>query len=83
MTLNEKINKRRDNYFGRWAKARRLFNAVIEACNAGKTVYFTTYGRSLAIKKKHLDAIKVGVDGLYARRGKSWDFLGGCKITIG
>lgn len=84
MTLNEKINARRAGTFARWAKSKALFAKVVAATEAGKTVYFSTHMSVTPIKAKHIaeGLIKAGRDGLYVQRGKRWDFLGGCKVTV-
>ena len=84
MTLNEKINSRRAGTFATWAKSRALFAKVKAACESGKTVHFSTYTHTIPVKAKHIaeGMIKAGQKGLYVQRGKRWDFLGGCKITV-
>jgi hypothetical protein len=61
----------------------KIFNWISERVNEGRTVYATTYLRSLKIQKKHVDAGMVRVrDGhCEVQRGKAWDSINLCKIT--
>lgn len=70
------------NRFFTWHKARRRVAAITAHLEAGRTVYISTYTRSIKCTKKHVDMFKAARNGAYIQSGKRWDCIDGCKITV-
>jgi hypothetical protein len=58
------------------------YNKIVDALNAGKTVYFQTYLNTTMVKKKHLDMIRLRNNAIEIQSGKRWVDYSHCKITI-
>ena len=59
----------------------RIYRFIVDATEAGRTVYASTYLVAIKIQAKHLPAIRVRNGHCEVRRGKRWDSINGCKIT--
>ena len=70
------------NRFYTWHKARRRVAAIVAHLEAGRTVYISTYTRSIKCTKKHTGMFKAARNGAYIQSGKRWDCIDGCKITV-
>lgn len=68
--------------FIRFHKARKLVKAINAHLEAGRTVQFTTYTTALRLTRKHIGMLKATKSGVYVQRGKSWDCVDGCKISV-
>jgi hypothetical protein len=64
----------------RWHKARQALRKIEDHCAAGGRVQVATYTRSTVYRSA--DWFRAGRDGLYVRRGKAWDFIGGCTVRL-
>jgi len=62
-------------------KGQKIYDWIIEQHNAGRTVYATTYLRSIAIAKKHIDSVRVSGNHCEVTSGKNWVSINFCKIT--
>jgi len=58
------------------------YSAIIEALNAGKTVYFQTVYNITPIKKKHLQMIRLRNNAIEIQHGKRWVDYSHTAITI-
>ena len=70
------------NRFLTWHKARRRVAAIVAHLEAGRTVYISTYTRSIKCNKAHAGMFKAACNGAYIQSGKHWDCIDGCKITV-
>ena len=70
------------NRFYVWHKARRRVAAIVAHLEAGRTVYISTYTRSVKCTKKHAGMFKAARNGAYIQSGKRWDCIDGCKVTV-
>ena len=70
------------NRFYVWHKARRRVAAIVDHLEAGRTVYISTYIRSIKCTKKHAGMFKAARNGAYIQSGKRWDCIDGCKVTV-
>jgi hypothetical protein len=66
--------------FLRWHRARQTLAKMNAVWDRGGSVIVSTYTKATEFKAKHRDMIQARRDGLYAQRGKAWDFIGGCAI---
>ena len=70
------------NRFFVWHSARRRVAAIIAHLEAGRTIYISTYTRSIKCTKAHIGMFKAARNGAYIQNGKRWDCIDGCKINV-
>jgi hypothetical protein len=70
------------NRFFTWHKARRRVAAIVAHLEAGRTVYISTYTRSIKCTQKHVGMFRAARNGAFIQSGKHWDCIDGCKITV-
>lgn len=59
----------------------KIYNFIMQQLDAGRTVYATTYLRSIKIAPKHRAMVRLSGKHCEVQRGRSWDSINGCKIT--
>ena len=80
MTLTNEQMK--PNRFLRWHKARKKIAAIKAHLSQGHTVQIGTMTHATNYKAKHIDMFKATRSGAYVQRGKSWDCIDFCKISV-
>ena len=71
------------NRFGRWARARRMVNAIRSHLAAGHTVMLYTHLKATKFSKpEHAEMFKAARDGAYVQRGTCWDCIDYCGVKI-
>ena len=76
---NEKMKEGR---FLRLQNAKRKVSYIRHHLLAGHTVYIRTALKSTKYSKKHADMFKAAKSGAYVQRGKGWDCIDWCGITV-
>lgn len=65
------------------SRGQQIMDWIKAQHEAGRTVYATTYLKSIKIQAKHVAAgmVRVSGDHCEVQRGRSWDSINFCKIT--
>lgn len=71
------------NRFGKWAHSRRMIATIQNALLANRAVTVSTHLRATRFNKPtHATMFKATKSGAYMQRGKHWDCIDYCSITI-
>lgn len=70
------------NRYLRWYQARRKLAAIQQALQDGCTIMVSTHLKATQYTAKHADMFKATRTGLFVKRGKHWDCIDYCKITV-
>jgi hypothetical protein len=79
MLSNEQM---KENRYGRWAKARKLYGKIQATFAAGGIVTVATATRATHYNAKHSEMFRVTRTGVYIQRGKSWDCIDLCGFRF-
>lgn len=79
MLTNDQMKQ---NRYGRWAQARKLYNRIHSTLAAGGIVTIGTMTRYTHYDKRHIDMFKCNRFGVYVQRGKSWDCIDYCGFRF-
>jgi len=61
----------------------KIYSWITERHAEGRTVFATTYLRSVKITPKRADCVRLSADRVHCevQFGRRWDSINGCKIT--
>lgn len=62
-------------------RGQQIKNFIDEQHAAGRTVYASTYLKTIKIAPKHADMVRVRGEHCEVQRGKHWDSINYTKIT--
>ena len=62
-------------------KGKQIYDWIKSKTDEGLTVYAQTYLKTIMIKSKHMDSVRVSGKHCEVRQGKSWVSINWCKIT--
>ena len=70
------------DYFGRWARYRRIVSSVLGALNAGRRVTLASYTKATIYDRRHVAMFRADARGAWVQRGKRWEDFSGCAILV-
>ena len=71
-------SKMTPNRFGKMMEYKKLYNNIKAEISKGLSIQITTYTNSKIYSK--IEQFKLGKNGVYVQRGKSWDCITGASI---
>lgn len=63
------------------SQGEKIYNWITARHAEGRTVYATTYLKSIKIAPKHADLVRLHNGHCEVARGRHWDSINFCKIT--
>ena len=81
-SMGEVMVRDRSGYYARWASSKRIVAAITTHLASGGEVVLSTAMRHVICRANHAGMFKATSSGAFIQRGKGWDCINGCKITL-